>query len=113
MHQNIQSLGNSLSMIQKVIEDLKRQVVCITEQWQTQHNVENYTFKDYNQVSSHCRQEGQVYASKEIVSSPIDEVNVFAEDYVFECSSASCKMCGKKFNVVYIYRSPSSEVELF
>lgn len=119
IHQNVQSLGNSIDMI----EDMLRQhnnclFLCLSEHWKTDQQLASLGIRGYHLVAKFCRSEGRhggvaIYLRDDMKCqvrkktgnlSIINEIEVVA----IECSVGKCQMI-----IVTMYRPCDGNVQLF
>lgn len=111
-HINIQSISTSYNGLQQLVATEKFDFLALTEHWQCQDQLPNYTLPGYRQLSNFCR---PIYMHGGCVlygHNSIDncttryDINSLAIEYVFECCSVQCTFGGNfKLNIVCIYRS--------
>lgn len=119
LHQNVQSLGNSVDQLQYLLQQQKEcRFLCITEHWKTKEQLNVLTIQNFKLVCAVCREEGShggaaVYVHESIESmarKKICEVSVIGS---IECAVAECYTGGKSIVIASIYRSPNGDVTEF
>lgn len=117
LHQNVQSIGNSIANIEKLVEEIGGcSVLCITEHWKTKEQLENYGIQGFYLVASFCRGKNQHGGSAIYMKSGIfgkqQESDNFSEINNFECSIAEFRVKKCKVKIVTVYRPPSGDFKI-
>lgn len=119
MHHNVCSLGNCIEELTAFIDGVKEvQVLCISEHWQTEEQLEVINIKNYKLISNVCRplkQHGGVaiYCELDVWAKPISDVNNLSESKSFECCGAEIKINSISILIACIYRSPDGDKDVF
>lgn len=97
------SLGNSIHMLDVIMDELKCSIVCIREHWQTKEQLNLYKINDYRKIADYCigtelHGGSAVYAPETI--SKFHDLDVLSEDYVFKCASGICNFKNYKCVVI-------------
>lgn len=121
-HVNIQCLSTSYNRLEDFIEDTGVDILALTEHWQNEEQLSKFSFKDFDLITSYCREQGKhggcgIFAKNTLkCKARTDLVNFSIQD-VIECSSLEFNFGkGTKFVIVCIYRPgtpPVADVDLF
>lgn len=111
-------LGNSADQLEAFIEDKDIQILCISEHWQCQEQLEVLNIKNYKMVSSFCRPVHQhggvvIYCTLGTFSRPLGEINTLSESKVFECCGAEIYLGNKNILIACVYRPPDGDINMF
>lgn len=118
IHQNIQSLGNSVDQLQHFLqhqEDCK--ILCLSEHWKTEEQLKQLPIQTFQLASAQCRGEGShggvaVYVNETIRCTARKKLNELSIIGTFECAVAECFL-GETVIVVCIYRPPTGDIVEF
>jgi len=119
LHQNIQSIGNSLNQLNHLIQDLTGvRVLCVTEHWKTKDELQFFTPHNFKLVSSACRERGEhggsaIFVHQSIKCKSIIKITKLSKKQIFECSAVDCDINGKEVVVICIYKPPAGNIETF
>lgn len=117
-HQNVQSLSNKTGILEKIIVDKKLDVLCITEHWMTNAELEvNSILKHLQLVTGYCRSiriHGGVAIYSKYISSEYKVLNYFNNISVeLDCELAGVEFLDIDTIVIAVYRSPQGNFETF
>lgn len=119
IHQNVQSIGNCVDSIEKLIRDNPECFcLCITEHWKTEDQLLKIGISDFKLASWFCRGEGQhggsaVYIKKSLKYKKIKSINNLSVQNECESAAIECVVKGKKITIICIYRPPSGNKDSF
>lgn len=118
IHQNLRSLGNSVDMLQVLLNSNKDcHFLCVTEHWKSSLQLESYRLLGYELISSYCRNEGEhggsaVYAKSGMQGRPRNDLTDSSVYKTIECAAAEFKLFNMKIIVLCIYR-PDTVSDIF
>lgn len=120
IHQNLQSIGNCLDIIEAFLETQNNcTVFCVTEHWKTSTQLCNYNIKGFSLVTAFCRKEENshggcaFYVFCEIECKiRTDELSMAVEGS-FECCACEFQCNKKTFIIVCVYRPPIGDFSIF
>ncbi|CAH1959374.1 unnamed protein product [Acanthoscelides obtectus] len=119
LHQNVQSLGNSINEINQMLMDHDDcKFICITEHWKSQDQIINYGIRNFKLASCFCRKEGKHGGSAVFVSLAVQclersDIRSLSVVGSFECAAVKCSLNGMNFIILSIYRTPSGNMHVF
>lgn len=118
LHLNCRSIRNKVLEIELLLEEQKPQIVCFTEHWLSESELQIYTFPNYNLISYFSRSELKgggtaLYAQKNIKGKSIVYSGVEAIER--HCEYAVSKIIAHNVVtlVICIYRSPNADLDIF
>lgn len=117
-HQNVQSLGNKKLNIEAFISEksCNFDVMCITEHWLGNNELELYNLNNFTLMSKFCRKNKKHGGSCIFVKSTIESIpytefeNLNIEEH-FEASMIELPQL--KLIIICIYRTPTSNIQVF
>lgn len=91
-------------------------IICLTEHWLRTDEITYFKLNDYSLVSSFCRSVkirggSSIYAKKNYKCKPLEEIKSLSSELNFEC--CGIKICDRNLNILCVYRSPNSEIDIF
>jgi len=119
MHQNVQSIGNSINKLNvMLISHPECQVMCVSEHWKSEDQLKSFSINGLKLGASFCREEGRhggtaVFVRNDVKSSARVKLNKLSISNVFECSAIECQLCNVNIVVVCIYRPPQADLGMF
>nr|CAI5824935.1 unnamed protein product [Callosobruchus analis] len=113
IHQNIQSIGNSVEALNQFLFGQPECIaVCITEHWKTKQQLESHRLAGFKLVSSFCRPENKhggsaVFVSEEIVNRS-ERLDIVSQSEMgnLECAAVEIRLHDMKMIILSIYRPP-------
>lgn len=111
IHQNIQSIGNSLNELELFVNNQNASIVAITEHWKSSTELNAYHIAGYRLISKFCRQSGKHGGSAIYLANNIDkcrersDILIHGSPYVFECSAIQFILENVRYVIVCIYRA--------
>lgn len=118
VHVNSQSIINKLNKIEILVYDENPHILCITESWCNNLNIntvqiQNYTIASYFVRQSHIHG-GVLILVKNVLSyNVLKYVNVFSEENHVELCAISFSINCIKYCLINIYRPPNGLIEIF
>lgn len=117
-HQNVQSLGNKKLNLEAFISEksCNFDVMCITEHWLGNNELELYNLNNFTLMSKFCRKNKKHGGSCIFVKSTIESIpytefeNLNIEEH-FEASMIELPQL--KLIIICIYRTPTSNIQVF
>lgn len=113
MHQNIQHFLSRKLALEIILDDLKPDLIVLSEHKLNINEIKFITLNNYSIVSSYCRQTcgggGVMILSRgtiQVKKVTIPKINELCSDKVFECCSVTYKINDTLFILVGIYRTP-------
>lgn len=119
IHQNLQSIGNCVDEINQLLRQHTGCVVlCITEHWKSDSQLQNYGIENFCLVSSVCRSKDRHGGSAIYIRDDLEGVEItnLCQMSILgqcECSVVSCRMGGNQLVVLSVYRPTSGNTEVF
>lgn len=119
IHQNVQSLGNSVDKINEMLQDHEDcRIMCISEHWKSEGQLENLGIRNFNLISAFCREEGKhggsaIYVHKSVRAKKRPKLNKLSVCGIFECAVAECRIGEVNIVIVAIYRPPPGDLKQF
>nr|CAI5827938.1 unnamed protein product [Callosobruchus analis] len=119
IHQNVQSLGNSVDKINLVLQEHPLcKVLCVTEHWKSEEQLQQIGIQGFKLASSFCREEGHhggaaVYVEKNVMFQENRNLNKISVIGEFECAVVEYKIGNRHFVCCAIYRPPSGDRRIF
>ena len=119
IHQNVQSIGNSIDRINEMMKDnLNCKVLCLSEHWKSKTLLKNYVINNFRLISEFCREDGKyggsaIYVRQDLKSRELVCVTKIAISGVFECSAIECSFGKTGAVIVNVYRPPSGDIRIF
>lgn len=120
LHQNVQSLGNSVPQIEVILSEMNNPYfLCLTEHWQCSEQLSVLQISEYTLVSSFCRGRGEhggaaVYVRKDLKRGRArNDINKLSVSTKFECAAAEFCINNTNIIIVTIYRIPDNETTIF
>lgn len=111
IHQNSQSIGNSIDRLEQMVGSHECQLLIISEHWKSIDQLEAYKIYGFTLRSHFCRGENRrggvaIYCRDDIKTSYRSDINELSEENYFECAAVEISFGGVKLVVVGIYRVP-------
>lgn len=119
LHQNIQSIGNSVDKLQFVLNNnLHCKVVCLTEHWKTERQLDMIGMGDFKLIARVCREENKhggsaIYVHSSITATHRRRLTDFSIIGHFECAVVECVIKNKAYIIASVYRSTGGNINLF
>ena len=119
IHQNVQSLGNSVDSVNNLLKNNPNcKVLCVTEHWKALDELKLLALDDFSLGSFYCRERGEhggsaVYVHKNLEYKSRNKINKLSVKNVIECAAVECKLKDTILIIISIYRPPTSNIELF
>lgn len=118
IHQNVQSLKNSINIINHLTEQHEDcKILCITEHWQKKTQIGALGLNNFKLGSSFCREGGYggaaIYLHKDIQFMQRKKICDMSVEDIFECASVECKMEGMCFIIISLYTQPKKDMDSF
>jgi len=112
---NIQSLSNKVNQINLLLQNVKVQVMCLTEHWVSEENMSNINFTDYLIAASFCRKQyihGGVLllVNQNVPTKPLNISSYSIEKHIEICG---IQLPEEKSLIVAVYRSPVGNEDIF
>lgn len=106
-HLNIQCLSNKVDMLSLTLDDLKSDIVCISEHWLTSEALKNVGIRGYNLQASYCRGARLHGGVAIFIRDGIDYrgVNLSRYSSPFHAEFAGVELSNKQCLIVVLYRS--------
>lgn len=118
MHQNVQSLSNSINIIEDTIKDLEvLNALCLTEHWRDKQQLSNHGIQDFILASSFCRSLNKhggsaIYLRRGTAYQERQDIVKMSIEKVMEISSVEIRTHSGNIILLSIY-SPPNETRLF
>lgn len=118
LHLNVQSLSNKLGLLELFIDSENIDIVCLSETWCTDLNIDTMTLNDFH-IASYLNRKNHIHGEVMIcVKNDIfdyREVNTsnFALEMTMECCSISFIINKSSYCLINIYRPPQSDITSF
>lgn len=117
MQINIQCIRNKILEIEQFCDVEKIDIICISEHWLEEDQVNCFVPLHFEPASVVCRQNRKnggvgIYIKNELQYSIIDLTSFNREVHFEVCAVKVIRPCGN-LNIVSIYRSPIGDVTLF
>ena len=120
IHQNLQSIGNSVNLLVDFLEEQEDCVVlCTTEHWKTREQLPQYDIKGFKLAASFCRvgmnRHGgcAIYVKKGFKCKVRLDLNKLGLENHFECCSCEVIINSNKVVIVSLYRPPDGDIKVF
>lgn len=118
MHQNVQSLGNSVDQLQLLLADhVDCKYLCISEHWKTADQLQLHGIGGFYLASGYCREEGEhggvaVYVKCGVKSKDRSDINKLSVKGDCEIAAVESLVDKMRVMVISIYRSPRGCVDV-
>lgn len=118
-HLNVQSINNKTNALEVFLHENKVDIFCATEHWLVNEEIKQHRLEGYIQLSNfsrktHCNGGSVIFGKTDFIKRYNCEnvMNIISRsiELHFECSAI---VINKKLCVLCIYRSPSSDFEIF
>lgn len=114
MHINIQGLSNKIAALEQLIYNRNIDIVCITETWLNDKNIDMYNIRGYTNVSKfnrtdHIQGGTCVFIKNQLTGE--DRRDIIDKSQEIECELASTYIEKLNLLIITVYRSPSGDPE--
>ena len=119
IHQNVQSLGNSVDKIQHFLSTQKNcKFLCFTEHWKSAEQLRLIGIQNFTLASSYCRPEGKhggsaIYIHDSLQYKERKKLSELSLEGEFECAAVECTVSKHPTIIIAIYRPPSGSLKTF
>lgn len=92
--------------------------LAVTEHWKTEEQIKHYNLANYDLASCYCREENlhggsAIYVRNGTLWKARSDLTKYSEKFIFECAAIEFSINNIKVVVLSVYRSPSSDVNIF
>lgn len=113
---NIQCIRNKINHLEIIANENNFDVICLTESWLQNVEVDLFNIRNYNIASFFCRTSSihggiVIFLKRNIEFKTINQFDVLCEEKHFDC--AAVQLINEKTLVVTIYRSPDGDINVF
>lgn len=118
IHQNLQCIKNKIEDLEIFLADEKPDVMCISESWCSDSemnciNVLDYKICNYYNRSQFSHGGVLILAKKMLEVKKITEIDILNTEKLFEATGVKSHKRGHDFCILCIYRSPNNDVNMF
>lgn len=120
IHQNIQSIGNAVEQLEIFLQDHEDcKVLCLSEHWKTEEQLNNYSIPNFNLVSKFCREENKhggcaIYVAEHLKNFHNKKnVGKISETGHIECAAVEGKVGDDRTVIINVYRPPNGDIKIF
>lgn len=113
---NIQCLRNKINNVEIIANQSNFDVICLTESWLQNDEVEIFNVVNFNIASFYCRTLSNhggviIYLKRNIKFRTVNYFDFLCEEKHFEC--AAVQLTNENILIVTIYRSPNGDTNIF
>lgn len=118
VHHNLQCVKNKIEEVELMLSQENIDILCVSETWTQDSEINYINFSGYNISSFFCRQSFLHGGTMILTKNTIDciENNKLVNlsiDKVFECSAIDLKINNENYCIICLYRSPNSDLNIF
>lgn len=120
IHQNIQGTNRKIPLIENFVAEEKPQILCLTEHWQLNDNLEHMKINGYNLAAHFSRKDKihggtAIYTCQKINKTSITKIpnKPKSLEIHFEWSGIKIKEPTDIIQIITIYRSPNGNMKTF
>lgn len=111
LYTNIQCLRNKIDILSTVLLSSNTDIVCLTETWLRNEEIESFPLDGYTVAASFCRKlknnGGVIIYTKSSLCVKTIDVSMYTKEIDIECSAVEYTCNNVKTRLLCLYRSPS------